>query len=603
MNDTPRGASRRIACWVLMAAPVVALAALGWHRRWMGDDGFINLRVASNLLAGHGFVFNLGERVEAVTSPLWVLIVAALGGVGVGLEYAAVYGGFGLTLFGMCAALWGAWRLGARGREVAVPLGAVVYVALPPSWEYVTSGLETGLSLAWIGVGFAVTVALARSEGVPSLRQWLAAGVLLGLGPLVRPELSLLSAAWFVLLAPALWTRSLAGRPGRVAALFGAFGALPVAYQLFRMGYFAGIVPATALAKSAFDPSWEQGLHYLDDFFGRYHLWIPLLLVLVLTVAAAAPLVRRRAWMQVGALLVPGVCGALYCTYVVMVGGGFMHGRLFLPGLFAMIVPVAVVGVQAGRWGVMRGLAAVAVLVWGVACGGFIRHPVENEHWIGDERGWHARMAKQENPILLEDFSQFPFLRDGRRILAPADKACPGGALPRTGAAGHGCVRNVLVDFPRYGKLRDHRRTYPLNPKAVDEGVVMVVMRGAMGMIGFLLGPEVLLVDHRGLSDPVAARLEVVHRGRPGHEKGLSNAWLVGRYALPMSGEDRAVTAAREAVGCGELRELMEAISGPISPGRFATNLMNAARFHSVKVPSDPRAARARFCGLASRGR
>ena len=35
----------------------------------VGDDGFINLRVVSQIKAGNGPVFNAGERVEAATSP------------------------------------------------------------------------------------------------------------------------------------------------------------------------------------------------------------------------------------------------------------------------------------------------------------------------------------------------------------------------------------------------------------------------------------------------------------------------------------------------------------------------------------------------------
>jgi hypothetical protein len=36
------------------AAPLAALAVAGAARRWMSDDGFINLRVVDNALHGHG---------------------------------------------------------------------------------------------------------------------------------------------------------------------------------------------------------------------------------------------------------------------------------------------------------------------------------------------------------------------------------------------------------------------------------------------------------------------------------------------------------------------------------------------------------------------
>lgn len=59
-----------------LALPAVALAIGGLERRWVGDDGFINVRVAQQLLAGNGLVFNAGERVEAITSPGWVLLLS-----------------------------------------------------------------------------------------------------------------------------------------------------------------------------------------------------------------------------------------------------------------------------------------------------------------------------------------------------------------------------------------------------------------------------------------------------------------------------------------------------------------------------------------------
>ena len=42
------------------------------------DDAFILLRYAENLAAGHGPVFNPGERVEGFTSPAMVVIEAGL---------------------------------------------------------------------------------------------------------------------------------------------------------------------------------------------------------------------------------------------------------------------------------------------------------------------------------------------------------------------------------------------------------------------------------------------------------------------------------------------------------------------------------------------
>ena len=58
-------ASSRLRC----CSPAVIMLAMGWHRRWMNEDAFINLRIVDQIFAGHGPVFNAGERVEAYDEP------------------------------------------------------------------------------------------------------------------------------------------------------------------------------------------------------------------------------------------------------------------------------------------------------------------------------------------------------------------------------------------------------------------------------------------------------------------------------------------------------------------------------------------------------
>src|SRR5512141_1854778 len=43
------------------------------------DDSFITFRYARNLLAGQGFVYNPGERVQGTTTPLYTLLMTGLG--------------------------------------------------------------------------------------------------------------------------------------------------------------------------------------------------------------------------------------------------------------------------------------------------------------------------------------------------------------------------------------------------------------------------------------------------------------------------------------------------------------------------------------------
>jgi arabinofuranosyltransferase len=107
-----------------------------------------------------------------------------------------------------------------------------------------------------------------------------AAAVVLGLGPMVRPDLAVVSVVLLLALVVAL-----RARVGQALAMLAAAGALPFAYEVFRAGYYASLVPTPALAKEAALPNWEQGAIYLLDLLRPYWLPLPLLALL----AAPAP--------------------------------------------------------------------------------------------------------------------------------------------------------------------------------------------------------------------------------------------------------------------------------------------------------------------------
>ena len=376
-------AGRNRGFWLVLI-PAAVLLVGAWQRRWMTDDAFIHLRVVEQLLDGHGPVFNPGERVEASTSPLWVLLLAILSAPPrIRPELVAVTLGLLSTIAGLLLAAWGAARLWreAGGRPVwLLPVGAVVLAVLPPMWDVATSGLETGLGFLWLGACFALLTRLTS----PTVRWRVLRGaaVVAGLGPLVRPDFAVFTAAFLVpVMARAA---SVADRRRPRLTLLGTALAIPVAYQVFRMGYYAALVPNTAFAKEASRAWWSQGFRYFGDFVGTYWLWVPVLAVLVLIASGG------RKWGPDGRLvfLAAPVFGAVvHGLYVTRVGGDFMHARLLLPTLFALVMPVTVVPVRGGiRW------AAVAVVLpWAVVCGAHFRVDyVMTPEGLTNERRFYA---------------------------------------------------------------------------------------------------------------------------------------------------------------------------------------------------------------------
>ena len=333
----------------MLALPTLILVERAWDRRWITDDGFINLRIARMMLGGHGPVFNVGERVEPATSTLWVWVIAA-GDVVLPLrmEWVAIVLGLVGAGGGLALATFGSARLfrsrGATG--VLVPAGAAVVAAVPPFWEFATSGLEGGLTFGWIGLtGWLLCRWAASGE-----RFGAAAAVAVGAAPLVRPDLAL---ALPLVLGGVLAAQWPDDRPRDRVRLLAQALALPVAYQVFRMGFYGSLVPNTALAKSSGRGQWRTGWWYLRDFAEPYWLLLPLA---CLVLGVGAPLVGRawragdrRGLVALGALPLLGLADGLY---VVRLGGDYMHGRLLLPALFALLTPLAAVPVTrlGGLW-------------------------------------------------------------------------------------------------------------------------------------------------------------------------------------------------------------------------------------------------------------
>src|SRR5207253_2837759 len=122
----------------------------------------------------------------------------------------------------------------------------------------------------------------------------------------------------------------------------GAALALPVVFELFRMGFYDSLVPNTAAAKEASRSWWSQGLRYVRDAGRPYWLWVPLLSIVVLYVLLLRGLVARGERRQVALAVACAAGGLVHLLYVARVGGDFMHARMVLPGLTAIVAPVAV---------------------------------------------------------------------------------------------------------------------------------------------------------------------------------------------------------------------------------------------------------------------
>lgn len=607
----PYDATVRVSLWAGTAVTAVLFGWGAWQRRWIADDGLIVLRTVRNLLAGNGPVFNAGERVEANTSVVWTYLVYAgswLAGP-MRLEYVALALALALSVLGIVLLMLGTGRLYAPSllgrRAIMLPAGALVYIAVPPARDFATSGLESGLVLAYLGLLWWMMICWSQALRTrPSGRLFIGAlAFVAGCSVLVRPELALIGGlALIMMLIPA--------RTWRWRALIVvAGGLLPVAYQIFRMGYYALLFPGTALAKDAAGDKWPQGVRYLANFNRPYALWVPAVLLLVLGLLLLST--RARPWWNrhtpprgygplarfvqspaavVAFILVSGLLQALYW---IRQGGDFMHGRVLLVPLFCLLAPVAVVPVvfpdgsrvsrEAGYWlaGAVSALwlAVAGWSLWAANSPGMGDDATRVTYsGIVDERRFYAQATGHAHPLTAADYLDYPRMR----AVLVAMNNTPEGAL--------------LLPSGNYDRW-DLVPVIPPTPPgpAPDEKGPHTVFFTNLGMLGMNVGLDVRVLDQIGLANPLAAHTDRLKHGRIGHDKNLFPDWVIadGPWVkwypgVPGYLDAKWVAQAEAALKCPATQAVLNSVRGPMGPRRFISNLLHSYEFTKYRIDRVP---------------
>jgi arabinofuranosyltransferase len=445
----------------------------------------------------------------------------------------------------------------------------------------------------------------------PSRFRLLAVAALVGCGPLVRPDFTALVVGFAVPVGVVAWRRA---RFRGLAAVAGAALALPVAVQVFRMGYYAQLLPNTVYAKEGTRSWWDQGWRYLRDFAGTYALVVPVALVLAWLVtsrrADGGP-ARRDRWLVIGAVEVAALAHTLAITRV---GGDYMHGRLLMPAWFCLLLPLAALPL-ADLPRPRNLVTSLGLVAWAVVA---------------------AVAFRPETGSLLPP--------GARQKLDLDDPSIAGEAIAVVDAYHHsvttagGDPHPVLVTaFPAPGQMPAvpdgptpwfEPATYP--PASGSELAVRrdvgrtVLSTFPAGAFGYAAPLDVYVYDRLGLAEPLTAHLRLDWRGTPGHEKTLSPPWIAARFLtddasvtdpefmalgptlvfagvdLPGSASPDAFAGQRadaaDALACGDLARLLDDVRGRLTPGRFVHNIADSLRDDRLRVPADPRDARRQLC-------
>lgn len=233
---------------------LVGLVGL-WSGLWASDiikdDAMITFRVAENLAYGRGFVYNLGERVQVTTTPLYALVLA----LGTWLFGAAPPAALALniTLAALNPVL--AYDVGRRlaGRLTGLS-GALILPIMP--LLIIAFSMESYLYVALI---------LASMDTYIRGRYRLA-GILVGITALVRGDAVLLGASM-------LSYDVLAHRRLRWQLIVPSI-AIPAGWYIFATFYYGWPFPATLAAKTAQGEFNWLGEYFLSGFGEYWEDWL-----------------------------------------------------------------------------------------------------------------------------------------------------------------------------------------------------------------------------------------------------------------------------------------------------------------------------------------
>jgi arabinofuranosyltransferase len=287
-----------------------------FQRAWMSDDAYITLRTVDNFINGYGLTWNVTERVEVYTHPLWMMLLS--------LVYFFTHEAYLTTIF----------------LSLGISLFTLIYLQfnIKPFHHFMLVFLVLGLSNAFIdfstsGLENVLSYALSALfffqffSKKDLIENYFKIVFLAGLIGMTRLDL--------LLMILPLLIYTFLKQPNKWQAIQKGFLALSplIVWEIFSYVYYGYMFPNTFYAKlNSGTPSSRlaiQGLFYLIASIKRDPLTI-----LVILFGTIYGLINKNRIIRLW-----GVGLLLYLIYIIKIGGDFMVGRfLTIPFLISLLL-------------------------------------------------------------------------------------------------------------------------------------------------------------------------------------------------------------------------------------------------------------------------
>jgi arabinofuranosyltransferase len=488
--------SRSRACVAI--AGLLLLTYVLIQTAWVCDDAYITFRTVDNFVHGHGLRWNVAERVQAFTHPLWLFVFTPAYALTGEPYYTALALNGLLTL--AAAALF---AFAVADSAASALFGFAVMLSSTAFVDFSTSGLENPLTHLLLVVFVLCWRAAQSSQSSQSSATASVFPLCLTATALILNRIDLA-----LLILPPLAVTLVRRWNLRTLLAICAAAAPFVAWELFSLIYYGFLFPNTAYAKlhtgvPPLDLMRQGGWYYLRAL--QLDPVTPTVIAGTM-VALATPPFRREGW--------PFLLGMIaYAMYVLRIGGDFMSGRFLAAPLLLGVL--ALTGLRAST--------------------SWSRFWPWSSQWSSPSARWAAPAAAL---LILS--------------LCAADSA-PLLSTSRFGANDtfdknieyHGINDERRFYYPECGLLRQPVRGLRPNHywslQGLEAGRLSgrhdVIVRGNVGFFGYYAGPGVHIIDYNGLTDPLLARLPAKKRWRIGHfvrimPEGYPETWQQGRNMI-----------------------------------------------------------------------
>ncbi|MBR4665354.1 MAG: glycosyltransferase family 39 protein, partial [Lentisphaeria bacterium] len=289
---------------------------------WITDDAYHGFSMSRNLVSGNGFVYNIGERVNASTMPLMSLVQALFFWVSGNMFWSGIFSGL---IFSTAAAALVLFCFCRTNLEVIFAF--VLLCGSKAFISFTTSGLENPLLFFLIALFVLLCKKIEdQPQGVCSPKDFFLMGLLGSLILLSRMDNVLY-------LFPVGIYYFFMKRSKDSCFLkhfcFGLAGCIPFfAWIIFSTIYYGFPFPNTAYAKLGTDIYMSEYFWHGIYYFFQSFVDSPVTLVWILFMLFL-PIFRKR--------LVPSLFSLgmlIYLVYLLRIGGDFMLGRHFTVAYF-----------------------------------------------------------------------------------------------------------------------------------------------------------------------------------------------------------------------------------------------------------------------------